>query len=259
VIGGESRVLLAFDTSGDLGSVAVGRGSEVLGRAFVPDRRSQAARLVPAIEAAMAEAGCAPSDLAGVVVGRGPGSFTGVRIAAATARGIAGALGVPLWTRSSLAAAAASLGALLPPTLAGASHGTALELSSEAEAWPRFVLFDARADRLYGGCWRFSDGRSECLVPPAAFTVDEFLDMDLPAHLLLCGEGAHRHAEVLEAHEHRLLPYPAGLPLAEGLLRVHALDPAALPEPPRSRWEPDYLRSSQPEREALGQEPSGRS
>jgi tRNA threonylcarbamoyladenosine biosynthesis protein TsaB len=252
VTDGAKGVLLAFDTSAGLGSVAVGRDDEVLGRAFLPDRRSQAARLVPAIESAMSEAGCAPADLTGVIVGKGPGSFTGVRIAAATARGIAGALGIPLWPRSSLAAAAASLGAMLPSTLAGASHGTPLVLSSEAEAWPRFVLFDARADRLYGGCWRFTDGRVECLVPPAAFTVDEFLDMDLPAHLLLCGEGAHQHAEVLEAHDHRLLAYPAGLPLAEGLLRVHALDPDAPPESPVSRWEPDYLRPSQPEREPSG-------
>ncbi len=256
VTGGAGEPLLAFDTSGDLGSVAVGRGGQVLGRAFLPDRRAQAARLVPSIEAAMDEAELQAGELAGIVVGKGPGSFTGLRIAAATARGIAAALGIPVWPRSSLAAAAASHGAPLPPSLAGASPGTALHLSPEAERWPRFVLFDARADRLYGGCWRFADGGVECLVPPAAFTVDEFLDMDLPTHLLLCGEGAHRHAEILEAHDHRILPPPAGLPLAEGLLKLHALDLSTPPEPAGSRWEPDYLRPPQPEREAAAQGPS---
>jgi tRNA threonylcarbamoyladenosine biosynthesis protein TsaB len=247
--GGAAHPLLALDTSGDLGSVAVSVGGEVVGRAFLPDRRRQAAELVPALDQAMTEAGIQRSDLAGIVVGRGPGSFTGVRIAAATARGVARALGIPLWTRSSLEAAAASHGAHLPRELVPHLPTTPMALSTETEGWPRFVLFDARADRLYGGCWRILPHGVEEVMAPAAFTVDEFLDMDLPHRLLLCGSGAVAHAETLEAHDHRILPSPAGIPLAEGLLRLHALDPRD-PEPPESGWEPDYLRPSQPEREA---------
>jgi tRNA threonylcarbamoyl adenosine modification protein YeaZ len=247
-------ILAAFDTSSDLGSVAVGVGGEVVARAFLTERRRQAAELIPALEAAVAQAGLAAADLEGIVVGSGPGSFTGVRIAAATARGLGAALRIPVWPRSSLLAAAASLGAQLPeglpPGFGGGAGARPLELSAEAEGWARFVLFDARADRLYGGCWRLLPDRIEELVAPAALTLNAFLDLDLPARLHLCGSGAHRHAEVLEAHEHRILPPPAGLPLAEGLLRVHALDAERAPEPPDSRWEPAYLRPSQPEREA---------
>ncbi len=245
-------VLLALDTSSTFGSVAVSVNGAVTARGWILERSAQAARLVPAIERTLDEAGLDRKALEGIVVGRGPGSFTGVRIAAATARGLARALGIPVWARSSLAAAAASHGAQVPATLRTPATPTALELSPEAEAWPRFVLFDARADRLYGGCWRILPGKIEELVPPAAFTVDSFLDLDLPPHILLCGDGAHAHAEVLEAHDHRILPYPAGLPLAEGLLRLHRLDPDRVPDSASSdgRWEPDYLRPSQPEREA---------
>ncbi|CAN5672907.1 hypothetical protein BH23GEM11_BH23GEM11_09010 [soil metagenome] len=244
--------ILAFDTSADLGSVAILVDGEVRGRRFLPDRGRQAALLVPRIGEVLEEVGVASSELSGLVVGRGPGSFTGVRIAAATARGLSHALGIPIWAFSSLKAGAASYGALTDGFGKGAppARPTRLELSPEAQGLPRFVLFDARADRLYGGCWRFHQDRVEELVPPSALTVDDFLDLDLPPHLLLCGSGAHRHAEVLEAHDHRILPYPAGLPLAEGLLRLFQIRADRPPEAPGSSWEPDYLRPSQPEREA---------
>jgi tRNA threonylcarbamoyl adenosine modification protein YeaZ len=271
--------ILAFDTSGGLGSVALQVDGRRLVRRFLPERGRQAALLVPGIREAMEEAGVRPRELGGLVVGRGPGSFTGVRIAAATARGLAHALGIPLWTFSSLAAGAASHGVApggweawssQPGNPAAGRSETILELSEEAARWPRFVLFDARGERLYGGCWRFAPAGAEMaemegtgvegasvtgagveeIFSPMALTVDAFLDLDLPPRLLLCGDGAHRHAEILEAHDHRILPYPAGLPLAEGLLRLLALHGDRRPEPAGSRWEPDYLRPSQPEREA---------
>ena len=63
---GSAPPFLALDTSGDLGSVAVSVGGEVVGRAFLPDRRRQAAELVPALDRAMAEAGIQRRDLAGI-------------------------------------------------------------------------------------------------------------------------------------------------------------------------------------------------
>ncbi len=243
-------VLLAIDTSSGFGSVAVSRRDEVRARALLLRRGEQAALLVPTIEGVLEDAGVARTDLTGIVVGRGPGSFTGVRIAAATARGLSRGLGVPLWTWSSLAGAAASYRAQIPAALRAHAVPRRLDLPDEAEAWPRYVLFDARADRLYAACYRFLPGVVEETVAPEAITLDDLLRRDLPENVLFCGDGAHRHAEVLDGEGHRILPFPAGLPTAEGLLRIHALHPDAAPEPAGSRWEPDYLRPSQPEREA---------
>jgi len=80
--------LLAFDTSTDACSVALMIDDEVrLDHRVEPQQQSRL--LLPMIDAIMAEAGLRPTDLDGLVYGRGPGSFTGVRIAIAAAQGIA--------------------------------------------------------------------------------------------------------------------------------------------------------------------------
>jgi tRNA threonylcarbamoyladenosine biosynthesis protein TsaB len=255
--GATGPLLLALDTSTGVGSVAVARGGTILAREMVLNQRKQAARLIPAVEAALEDAGVGREELEGIVVGRGPGSFTGVRIAAATARGLAMALGCPLWAWSSLAGAAASHGARLPRSLRLEAEVQPVILPQGADCWPRYALFDARADRVYGACYRFLPHGMEELLPPRALTVDELLREVLPPNTLLCGSGALAHVDLLEDAGHTVLPYPAGLPTAEGLLRVHALQGEVPPLDPGSRWEPDYLRASSAEREAGAREGAG--
>src|SRR5690606_14808617 len=105
-----------------------------------------------------------------------------------------------------------------------------------AHAWPRYVLFDARADRVYAGCYLFRAGGMEELRSPDALTIDELLAQDLVPETLFCGSGAQAHTELLRGEGFTVLPYPAGLPTAEGLLRVHHLHPGARPLDPGSRW-----------------------
>ncbi len=254
----QGPLLLALDTSTGVGSVAVAGGEAVLSREMVLNQQKQASRLIPAIERALGEAGVDRRELHGVVVGRGPGSFTGVRIAAATARGLAMALGCPLWAWSSLAAAAASHGARLPRPLPLGAEPEGGILSAGANRRPRYALFDARADRVYGACYRFLPNGMEEILPPRALTVDELLREALPPDTVLCGSGALAHVDLLEDAGHTVLPYPAGLPTAEGLLRVHALQGRTPPLDAASRWEPDYLRASSAEREARARESTGR-
>lgn len=237
-------LLLALDTSTAVGSVAVGEGRHVLARELLSPRGRHAAELVPAIRRVLADAGLERRELQGIVVGKGPGSFTGIRVAAATARGLAAGLDVPLWAWSSLAAGAASHGIRFPRSLAVESGVEPASLPQEADAWPRYVLMDARGRRVYAACYRLLPDRMETLVKPHATTVDRVLEEDLPGNVLFCGDGALRHAGILTQEDRFVLPPPAGLPTAEGLLRVHALHPDAAPLDRGSRWEPDYLRSS---------------
>ena len=88
--------ILALDTAANLCAACVfdDAGGE-LGRAVLDLGKGHAEHLIGVIEAALERAGCAYADLGAIAVSIGPGSFTGVRVGVATARGLALALGVP--------------------------------------------------------------------------------------------------------------------------------------------------------------------
>ena len=108
----EPAYVLSFDTANEVIAVGVGvlnaeaRAIELVAHAEIEARRQSNTQLIPRIDALLAENGIARGDIACVCVGRGPGSFTGVRIAMATAKGIASALEVGLVGVSSLDAVA---------------------------------------------------------------------------------------------------------------------------------------------------------
>src|ERR671939_628372 len=84
-----AMLILAFDTATDVATSALVADEEVLG-----ERVSRAATLLEDVDALLRQGGVRPADLDGLAVGIGPGSFTGVRIGLAIARGLALALGL---------------------------------------------------------------------------------------------------------------------------------------------------------------------
>jgi tRNA threonylcarbamoyladenosine biosynthesis protein TsaB len=97
--------LLALETSSEIGSVALASGAQVIERT-IPTPREQTQLVLPHIDALLADAGVRLRDLDGITFGRGPGSFTGLRVAAAVAQGLAVAADLALLPVSSLAALA---------------------------------------------------------------------------------------------------------------------------------------------------------
>jgi tRNA threonylcarbamoyladenosine biosynthesis protein TsaB len=93
---GSPRVVLALDSAGSTCSVAVGLGEKVVAEQRIDTMHGQAEALLPLVERAMRGAGQAPSALDFVVATVGPGSFTGIRVGLAAARGIALATGARL-------------------------------------------------------------------------------------------------------------------------------------------------------------------
>lgn len=97
--------LLAIETATEACSVALIHGDEVIARSELAPRR-HAERVLPMADELLAEAGLARQALDAIAVGRGPGAFTGVRLAVSLAQGMALALDLPVVTISSLAALA---------------------------------------------------------------------------------------------------------------------------------------------------------
>jgi tRNA threonylcarbamoyladenosine biosynthesis protein TsaB len=102
-------LILAFDTATEVATSALVSDGEVLG-----ERASRAATLLADVDALLRRSGTHTNDLEGVAVGIGPGSFTGVRIGLATARGLALSLGVPVAGVSTLDALAAGAPGAVP-------------------------------------------------------------------------------------------------------------------------------------------------
>jgi tRNA threonylcarbamoyladenosine biosynthesis protein TsaB len=121
-------LILAFDTATDVATSALVSDGEVLG-----ERLSRAVTLLEDVDALLRQAGAHTADVEALAVGIGPGSFTGVRIGLATARGLALALGVPVAGVSTLDALAAGAPGALP--VVDARRGEVFVLQGE----PRVV------------------------------------------------------------------------------------------------------------------------
>jgi len=105
---------LAFDTATRVATAALVREGTVLG-----ERVSRAVSVLEDADELLREAGAEQRDLTGLVVGTGPGSFTGLRLGLAAARGLAFALDVPVAGVSTLRALAAGSPGALPVVDAG--------------------------------------------------------------------------------------------------------------------------------------------
>jgi tRNA threonylcarbamoyladenosine biosynthesis protein TsaB len=105
---------LAFDTATSVATAALVRDGQVLG-----ERVSRAVRVLEDADELIRQTGAARSELTGIVVGIGPGSFTGLRMGLAAARGLAFALEVPVAGVSTLEALAAGAPGALPVVDAG--------------------------------------------------------------------------------------------------------------------------------------------
>jgi tRNA threonylcarbamoyladenosine biosynthesis protein TsaB len=94
-------LVLAFDTATDVATSALVRDGRVLG-----ERVSRAVKILRDVDALLADAKVAPGDVDGIVVGTGPGSYTGLRMGLVTARALSLSLGAPVAGVSTLAALA---------------------------------------------------------------------------------------------------------------------------------------------------------
>ena len=223
-------LILGIESSAKAASCALVRGGVLIGQYFQYSGLTHSATLLPMAENLLASTGTDGRELDAVAVSRGPGSFTGIRIGVAAAKGLCWALEKPAVGVSTLEAMAWN----------GAARGEGALIC---------CCMDARRDQVYNALFRIKDGRPVRLVPDRALSLAE-LDAELARQEgvpFLTGDGAQLVSEYLgdRARGFELAAGPALHQNAWGVCM------AALDKPPESAGAllPAYLRLSQAERE----------
>ena len=225
--------LLAVDSSGTVATAAVYASGIIKASSQVNNKLTHSQTLLPMIERVMSEAGVKPDELDAVAVGAGPGSFTGLRIGAATVKGLCLAIDKPVIPISSLEIIARNL------------------YNCRTKICP---IMDARRNQVYTAVY---DGDMNVITQPCAMGIEELLDTFESEEVIFAGDGVAVHKDaIIEKMGDKAFFAPAHLryqnvasicELAEEMYErgeyIDAVD-----------FAPVYLRMSQAERERLEKE-----
>ena len=230
-------LILAFETSAKAGSVALLENDRLLGESYQNTGLTHSQTLMPMAEELIRSCGYTPQDIEAVAVAAGPGSFTGIRIGVAAAKGFAWGAELPCYGVSTLESMALNLG-----------------------VWQGYVLpvMDARRSQVYNALFRAEKGKLTRLTEDRAISLDDLKEeiKNLEEPVFLVGDGSilcyNTLKEAVSAlvlpPEHRMHQRAAGVGLAayQKIEAGESGDGAALA--------PNYLRLSQAERERLARE-----
>ena len=230
-------LILAFETSAKAASVALWEDGRLIGESFQNTGLTHSQTLMVMTRDLMAQCGKEAADVGAVAVAAGPGSFTGVRIGVAAAKGFA-------WGRSLPCCAASTLGAM------------ALGLG----AWQGYVcpVMDARRSQVYNALFHVNCGEYTRIREDRAISLAELGEelQNLSEPIFLVGDGSilcyntllEKVPNLVLLPEHRMHQRAAGVALeaARMLARGESCSGGELA--------PNYLRLSQAERERLERE-----
>ena len=230
--------ILGLDSSGLVASVAVAEDDTLLAEYTVNYKKTHSQTLLPMLDEIARMIELDLSSIDAIAVAKGPGSFTGLRIGSATAKGLGLALKKPI----------------IPiPTV----DGIAYNLCGDRDLV--CPLMDARRNQTYTGLYRFDGNQMETLVAQRAVGIEETIDTvnRYGEAVVFLGDGVPVFRDYIQ--EHCTVPYrfaPAHLNKQRaGAVAVLAFQyyEQGLTET-AAEHRPDYLRLSQAERERLEQE-----
>lgn len=202
--------ILAIDTSNEVLGIGLVSESKVIGEYITNIKKNHSVRVMPAIRHLLKDCDTEPAELDKIVVARGPGSYTGVRIGVTIAKTMAWSLGIPLAGVSSLA------------VLAAAGRYFQGYISP---------LFDARRGLIYTGLYQFKDGKLQMIMEDRNILAAEWAALlkEQTGPILFNGNDVHLHEQtfksVLEdracfAHAGEYNPRPGQLGLI-GMYMAH--------------------------------------
>ena len=225
--------LLAIESSGLVASAAIATETTLLAEYTVNFKKTHSQTLLPMVDEIVRMTGLELKDIDAIAVSAGPGSFTGLRIGSATAKGLGLALNkpvVPVPTTQGIAANLYGTDGLICP------------------------LMDARRNQVYTGIYRYNRDGFQIVEDQMAVLVDEIIEK-VNAYgepVVYLGDGVEAFAEILK--EKTTVPFSfAPLHCSKqraGTLAARAIELFAEGKcESADEHEPDYLRLSQAERE----------
>ena len=230
-------LILAFETSAKAASVALYDGKKLLAESYQNTGMTHSQTLMVMAEDALKQCGKSAQDVTAVAVAEGPGSFTGVRIGAAAAKGFAWGREIPCYGISTLEAMAESLGIY------------------EGYVCP---VMDARRAQVYNALFSVKAGTVSRIAPDRAIALADLKEelKNLAAPVFLVGDGSNLCYNTLREEvpnlilpaEHRMHQRAVGVALLAARQAEQGLAPAG------AELTPNYLRLSQAEREKLERE-----
>lgn len=216
-------MILALDTSQSSASLALEDDRKLLYSIYFDPDSTHSETLMPAIDAALKFLNKSRKDISQILLAIGPGSFTGLRIGLATAKGIAFGLQIPLAPFSSL------------QMLAYNAFGCGK---------PVVAAIDARMQEVYLGVY---DHNMQILSAPKVGKAQDFIET-IPKDCILVGSAAEMISELLKGidHPHTVAHLHKNKPCATSLLGLSRLFPAteAYDFEALASLEPEYLRDS---------------
>lgn len=144
---------LVIDTSTNILGVAILNGTELIGQKVTKVNQDHSSRLMPAIVELMEDISIEPHDLQKIIVGEGPGSFTGIRIGVTVAKSLAWALNIPV---------------------VGVSSLESLAYQAKLREGLVCTFFDARRENVFAGIYRVTNGEVTSVKQDANLS---FLDL----------------------------------------------------------------------------------
>lgn len=223
-------MLLSIDTSSKACSCALFDNDRLIAENYIETGLTHSKTLLPLIDSCLSTAGKNIGDVDKVAVSEGPGSYTGLRIGMATAKGIAFPKNLDCYKVSTLLSLAYNL---------KDTEGTVC------------AVLDARVGQIFTALFNVKDGIVTRLCPDMATAIDEFKDK-IPKGAFFVGDGAKMLKEKLPEKE-AILPSPALLYQRASSVGLAVLNG----EGTKCKGDdlvPNYLRLSQAEREKLKKE-----
>jgi tRNA threonylcarbamoyladenosine biosynthesis protein TsaB len=216
---------LALETATDRASVAVGQTAADAIEESLTGARRQAGALLPMVETVLRRRGIGLDDISGLIVGDGPGSFTGLRVAATAAKALVSTRGVSLRSTPSLMARAA---------------GAAAERRAVVLA-----VADALRGEVYAGAFRFGPGSVVTELEPSVWRPEALSGLGLKPDALV-GEAPEAARALLERSTGlAMITPPAGAPRATALIVLAGLTGGTREITTPSDWEPVYGRPAE--------------